>query len=103
MPLRLLTALCCLLAALAAAPVAPASLTMYMGAAEDEGRNADPLVAAEKLQLAQAAGLQTIRVTAMWTPGLTGVPPDQMDALRSIAAAGDFYGIRIVVTIMPLG
>jgi hypothetical protein len=103
MPLRLLTALGCVFAALALAPVAPASLTMYMGAAEDEGRNADPLVAAQKLQLAQAAGLQTIRVTAMWTPGLTGVPPDQLEALRSIAAAGDFYGIKIVVTIMPLG
>jgi len=103
MPLRLLTALACLLAALAVTPAAPASLTMYMGAAEDEGRNADPLVAAEKLELAQAAGFQAIRVTAVWTPGLSGVPPDQLEALRSVAEAGDFYGLKIVVTVMPFG
>jgi hypothetical protein len=103
MPLRLLTALGCLFATLALAPAAPASLTMYMGAAEDEGRNADPLVAAQKLELAQAAGFEAIRVTAIWTPGLSGVPPDQLEALRSIAASGVFYGIRIVVTVMPFG
>src|SRR5436853_271531 len=34
---------------------------MYMGAAEDEGRNADPQVAMSKLQLAKAAGFDTIR------------------------------------------
>jgi hypothetical protein len=103
MPLRLLTTLVCVLAALVLTPVAPGSLTMYMGAAEDEGRNADPLVAAQKLELAQAAGFGAVRVTAIWTPGLSGVPPDQLEALRSIAAAGDFYGIKIVVTVMPFG
>src|SRR6266542_4447344 len=86
MPLRLLTAFACLVAALALIPVAPASLTMYMGAAEDEGRNADPLVAAAKLELARAAGLEAIRITAIWTPGLSELPLDQLEALRSIAA-----------------
>jgi hypothetical protein len=103
MPLRVLTALGCAFAALVLTPVAPGSLTMYMGAAEDEGRNADPLVAASKLELAQGAGFEAIRVTAIWTPGLTRLPPDQLEALRSIAAAGAFYGIKIVVTIMPFG
>src|SRR6266536_2353021 len=103
MPLRLLTAFACLVAALALTPVAPASLTMYMGAAEDEGRNADPLVAAAKLELARAAGLEAIRITAIWTPGLSELPLDQLEALRSIAAAGDFNGIKIVVTVMPYG
>jgi hypothetical protein len=103
MPLRLLTALGCVLATLAVTPAAPASLTMYMGAAEDEGRNVNPLVAAQKLELAQAAGFQAIRVTAIWTPGLSSIPPDQLEALRSVAAAGVFYGIKIVVTVMPFG
>jgi hypothetical protein len=103
MPLRLLTVLGCILAALALTPVAPGSLTMYMGAAEDEGRNADPLVAASKLELAEGAGFEAIRVTALWRPGRAAVPPDQLEALRSIAAAGAFYGIKIVVTIMPFG
>jgi hypothetical protein len=103
MPLRFLTAFACLVAALAATPAAGGSVTMYMGAAEDEGRNADPLVAASKLELARDAGFEAIRVTAIWTPGLTSLPPDQLEALRSIAAAADFNGIKIVATIMPFG
>jgi hypothetical protein len=76
---------------------------MYMGAAEDEGRNADPQVAMAKMQLAKAAGFDTIRVTASWSPGETAVPADQLRALRSIAAAGMFLEIRIVATVMPFG
>ena len=76
---------------------------MYMGAAEDEGRNADPQVAMAKLQLAKAAGFDTIRVTANWSPGLSTVPPDQLQALQSVAAAGVFLDIKIVATVMPVG
>jgi hypothetical protein len=76
---------------------------MYMGAAEDEGRNADPQVAMSKLELAKTAGFDTIRVTANWSQGLTTVPPDQLQALQSIAAGGVFLDIRIVATVMPVG
>jgi len=76
---------------------------MYMGAAEDEGRNADPQVAMSKLQLAKAAGFDTIRVTANWSTGLSTVPPDQLQAIQSIAAAGVFLDIRIVATVAPVG
>ena len=74
-----------------------------MGAAEDEGRNADPAVATAKLQLAKAAGFDTIRVSAIWKPGDVAVSPDQLAALQSIGAAGEFLGIRIVATIMNFG
>ena len=76
---------------------------MYMGAAEDEGRNADPAVAMAKLELAKAAGFDTIRITAIWSPGQSVVPADQFHALQSIAAAGMFLNIRIVATVMPFG
>jgi hypothetical protein len=76
---------------------------MYMGAAEDEGRNADPQVAMTKMQLAKAAGFDTIRVTAIWSPGESAVPADQLQALQSIAAAGIFLDIRVVTTVMPFG
>ncbi len=76
---------------------------MYMGAAEDEGRNADPQVAMTKMQLAKAAGFDTIRITANWSPGQRAVPPDQLHALQSIAAAGIFLDIRVVATVMPFG
>jgi hypothetical protein len=103
MPFRSLTGLACLLAALALAPVATGSASMYIGAAEDEGRNGDLLVAAAKMELAREAGFEAIRVTALWKTGLDELPPDQLDALRSIAAAGVFDDIRIVVTVMPFG
>jgi hypothetical protein len=76
---------------------------MYMGAAEDEGRNADPQVAMTKMQLAKAAGFDTDRITATWSPGQSAVPVDQLRAIQSIAAAGLFLDIRIVATVMPVG
>jgi hypothetical protein len=76
---------------------------MYMGAAEDEGRNSDPAVAMAKMDLAKAAGFDTIRITAVWAPGQSTVPRDQLAALTAIAAAGDFLGIRIAATVMNFG
>jgi hypothetical protein len=78
-------------------------MTMTIGAAEDEGRNADPAVARAKVDLAAAAGFKALRVTAIWSPGQSSVPDDQLAALQSIAAAGVFDGITIYTTIMPYG
>jgi hypothetical protein len=100
---RFVIALLCALAALAAPAAALGSANMYMGAAEDEGRNADPQVAMSKMELAKAAGFDTIRITAIWSPGQSAVPKDQLQALQSIAAAGMFLDIRIVATVMPFG
>src|SRR4029453_876471 len=80
--LRALTALVCALMAVGAPTHAFASERMYMGAAEDEGRNSDPQVAMAKMQLAKAAGFDTIRVTAVWAPGQSVVPADQLNALQ---------------------
>jgi hypothetical protein len=102
LPLRSLIALFCALAALLPA-AASASPLMYMGAAEDEGRNADPAVAMSKMQLAKAAGFDTIRITAVWDPGQSAVPTGTLQTLKSIAGASDFFGIRVVATIMPFG
>jgi hypothetical protein len=101
--LRSLIALLCALAALAAPAAAPASLGMFMGAAEDEGRNADPAVALAKMELAKTAGFDTIRITAIWEPGESAVPRGQLDALKSIADAGEALGVRVITTIMPFG
>jgi hypothetical protein len=82
---------------------ARASLSMQIGAAEDEGRNADPAVARAKMDLAKAAGFDAIRVTAIWAPGESAVPPDQLAALQSVSAAAAFDGITIWTTVMPYG
>jgi hypothetical protein len=101
--LRTLIALSCVLTALVLPAGATGSLRMYMGAAEDEGRNADPAVAMAKMELAKAAGFDTIRITAIWAPGQSAVPKDHLQALQSIAAAGIFLDIRVVATVMPFG
>jgi hypothetical protein len=101
--LRSLIAFVCLLTALLVPARGVASDRMYMGAAEDEGRNADPAVAMAKMQLAKAAGFDTIRITAIWKPGESTVPADELAALQSIGAAGEFLDIRIVATIMNFG
>jgi hypothetical protein len=100
---RYVIALLGALAALASPTAAFASANMFMGAAEDEGRNADPQVAMTKMELAKAAGFDTIRITANWSTGENTVPADQLQALQSIAAAGLFLDIRIIATVMPIG
>ena len=101
--LRFLILLACAATTLALPAGAVASGRMYMGAAEDEGRNADPAVAMAKMELAKAAGFDTIRVTSIWSPGQSAVPHAQLQAMQSIAAAGLFLGIRVVTTVMPFG
>ena len=78
-------------------------MKMTIGAAEDEGRNADPTVAQSKVVLAKAAGFEALRVTAVWTPGQRKVPADELQALQSIANAGFDNGVTIYATIMPFG
>jgi hypothetical protein len=102
--LRRALALSLLLLLAAAIPAAArASMSMQIGAAEDEGRNADPAVARAKMDLAEAAGFNAMRVTAIWAPGENAVPPDQLLALQSVSAAAAFDGITIWATVMPYG
>jgi hypothetical protein len=93
-----------LLVVLAIVPgAARASLAMQIGAAEDEGRNADPAVARAKMDLAAAAGFDAVRVTAIWAPGDSALPRDQLAELQSVSAAAAFDGITIWATVMPYG
>jgi hypothetical protein len=101
--IRPLIGLVCALVVLISASSAVAGLKMYMGAAEDEGRVSDPAVARAKMELAKAAGFDTIRITAVWAPGQSAVPKAQLQALQEIAATGLFLNIRIVATIMNFG
>jgi hypothetical protein len=101
--IRPLIGLVCALVVLIPASSAAAGLNMYMGAAEDEGRVSDPAVARAKMELAKAAGFDTIRITAVWAPGQSAVPKAQLRALQEIAATGLFLNIKIVATIMNFG
>ena len=69
MRLRLNILLPVLLLGIFVAAPARAGTGMFVGAAEDESRKLDPLAAKSKLDLAAVAGLGTIRMTSIWSPG----------------------------------
>jgi len=92
----------CLLACVIPATAA-ASLTMLIGAAEDEGRNADPVLSQMKMDLAKAAGFDAIRITEVWTPGQTALTADDRAVLANTSQTATFDGITLFATIMPYG
>jgi hypothetical protein len=55
------------------------------------------------MDLAKAAGLGAIRLTAIWKPGQSTVPDDEVAALQAASAAAALDGITITATVMPFG
>jgi hypothetical protein len=78
---------------------ASAGTGMFVGAAEDEARSLDRLTAKSKMDLAALAGLGTIRMTSIWSPGETVVSGDDLTVLRNAATAAQFDGIRLILSI----
>ncbi|MDX6388876.1 MAG: hypothetical protein QOD85_2678, partial [Gaiellaceae bacterium] len=74
---------------------------MFVGAAEDDARSLDPLTTKAKMDLAAIAGLGTIRMTVIWSPGETAVGGDDLVALQNASTAAQFDGIRLIVSIYP--
>jgi hypothetical protein len=102
MSLRSALALCAI-AALACAPAAAAGRGMYFGAAEDAAKSVDPLVAKAKMDLAQLAGFDAVRLTAIWRPGDTELLGDQLTELENAAAAANLNGIRVILAVYHYG
>lgn len=78
---------------------AGAGTGMFVGAAEDGSRSLDPLAAKSKMDLAVIAGLGTIRMTSIWSPGEGVVGGDELVAQRNAATAAQFDGIRLILSI----
>src|SRR5919201_2428884 len=91
------------LAALAFAGPAAASQGMLVGAAEDAGKTTDPAVAQAQMDLAKPAGLDAIRVTAVWAPGESEPDADTLAALQTAATAAQTDDIRLIVSVMSYG
>ncbi len=87
-----------------AAPAAQAGgPTMLVGAAEDAVK-ADTLTQAKaQLDMLKLAGLDAVRVTAIWDP-VTGVPgADTVLQLRNLAQAAQLDGVKVFVSVYPFG
>jgi hypothetical protein len=88
-----------LIAALALPGSAAAGAGMFVGAAEDAGRSADLTQAYAKLELARLAGLDTVRMTSIWAPGLARPTDHELQVLRTSALAARLNGIRIILSV----
>jgi hypothetical protein len=86
--------------ALVAAHAATAG-SVFVGAAADDPRSLDPVVAKAKMDLAGQAGLGAIRMTMIWTPGEDRVGGDDEIALQNAVAAANRDGIRLILSIYP--
>ena len=101
---RILVLAAALLALLAVAqPAHAGGPAMRIGAAEDIVKQATLVEARAKLTLAQLAGLDTIRVTAIWTPGQVTLHADERDRFRNLNTAASLAGIRVVVSVYHFG
>jgi hypothetical protein len=89
--------------ALTGAPPASAAPGMYVGAAEDAAKQTDLVVAHAKMRLARLAGMNAIRMTAIWVPGETELGGDQLTSLENAAAAANLEGIRIILAVYHPG
>ena len=92
-------AACALAAALLALAAQPATAGLFVGAADDGARSLDPLTVKAKLDLAALAGLGAVRMTFVWSPGVTAVGGDDLRVLRNAAAAAQLDGVRLIVSV----
>jgi hypothetical protein len=72
---------------------------MLVGAVEDSGKLADPAAAKAKYDLARSGGFDTVRLTAMWSKGMTSPPAAELATLQNAASAAAQTGIRTIVAI----
>jgi hypothetical protein len=96
---RIIQFLCGCAVALALPAAAAAGPGLFVGAAEDAPRSPYLGHAYTKMQLGRLAGLDTIRVTSIWSPGQAHPGDHELLVLGNVAAAGQLNGIRVVVSV----
>ncbi len=93
------SALAAALAALAVASSASANPNLTIGAAEDAARSSELPASRFQLGLATAAGLDAVRITAVWTAGQTELTPEQVVEYSTTARAAALQGVRLYVEV----
>ena len=93
-----------LVCALVLAPGASAGgPTMVVGAAEDIVKQPDLVAAKAQMTLVRLAGLDSVRVTAIWDPGQTRLSTTETAVFRNVVAAAQLSGIRVIVSVYHFG
>ena len=86
-----------------AAPAFAGGPYMFVGAAEDDARTADPMFAQAEMRAAKLVGFDTIRVTQTWVKGQRELGPNDRIVLGNAMIAAQLNGIRVVLSIYPYG
>ena len=96
--------LAAVLAALALAPAASAGgPSLVLGAAEDAVKHPDLVSTKAQLTLLRLAGLQAVRVTAIWEPGQTTIDAEERAELQNVVDAASLDGLRVLVSVYHFG
>jgi hypothetical protein len=88
-----------LLAAAALPSGASAGPGLVVGAAEDAARWGGLAGATTKMSLAQLAGLDAVRLTSAWRPGLVAPTETELNQLRIAAGGAQLTGMRVFVAV----
>jgi hypothetical protein len=80
---------------------AEANATMFVGAASDWPRSNVFEDSKAQFELAKSAGLNAIRTTALWSPGMTEPTAEQISIFETTARAAALSGIRVIVSVYP--
>jgi hypothetical protein len=86
-----------------AAPAFAGGPYMFIGAAEDNARTADPMFAQAEMREAKLVGFDTIRLTQTWVKGQTTLGPTDRILLGNATVAAQLSGIRVVLSLYPYG
>jgi hypothetical protein len=76
---------------------------MFVGAADDVVKAQNRADAQEQMDLLKLSGLDTIRVTTIWSPGDRKLDGPEAERLRNVTEAASFDGIRVILTVMSKG
>jgi hypothetical protein len=91
------------LVALAAPGLATAGPGLVVGAVEDDVRASTLVEAEARMTSFRLSGFRAVRITSIWTPGLTKPSDDELRTLEYVSAAATRNGVRLYVAVMHPG
>jgi hypothetical protein len=86
-----------------ASPALAGGPTMRVGASEDSVKSASLVEAKTSLDLLRLAGLDSVRVSATWAPGLTQPDDEEALLLRNVVSAAGLSGLGAYVSVSQFG
>ena len=92
-----LVVLAALMGVLIAPPAYAGGPAMRIGAAEDVVKQPTLPAARAQMQLLRLLGLDTVRITAIWAPGLTEPEPTEAEEIANAVDAADMLGVKVFV------